>query len=140
MSMETLVIYLWYVISAYGLVGVAVATFIHLRALHLLDDSANGGTIGFRILITPGLVALWPLLLRKAQRQKRGGDIHGNPDTPLSARQLRMEQSILIKLLAVIIPILVGAALLTRPDRPTEKITLPGITQTEKSISSAEFP
>lgn len=33
-----------------------------------LDPAAAGGTWGFRLVILPGVVALWPLLLRASLR------------------------------------------------------------------------
>ena len=30
-----------------------------------IDPAARGGTLGFRLAILPGVVALWPLLLRR---------------------------------------------------------------------------
>jgi hypothetical protein len=30
-----------------------------------IDPSARGGTLGFRLVILPGVIALWPLLLRR---------------------------------------------------------------------------
>ena len=30
-----------------------------------IDPAARGGTLGFRLVILPGVIALWPLLLRQ---------------------------------------------------------------------------
>jgi len=31
-----------------------------------VDAAAGGASLGFRLLITPGLIALWPVLLRRS--------------------------------------------------------------------------
>jgi hypothetical protein len=46
-------------------VGVIVAPFIAWFGVKRLDPGAAQGTTGFRVLILPGLVILWPLLLTR---------------------------------------------------------------------------
>ena len=50
--------------------GVAFAVAFHRNGLARIDPSAARGTRGFKILITPGVIGLWPLL---ARRWRRGG-------------------------------------------------------------------
>ncbi|QQR75966.1 MAG: hypothetical protein IPJ17_10475 [Holophagales bacterium] len=46
-------------------VGVVLA-LAHLgRGLARLDPAARGASVGFRLIVVPGLVALWPLLARR---------------------------------------------------------------------------
>ncbi len=52
------------VLGAYLLLGVVFAVAFHLRGLRRLDPEASPTTWGFRVLVTPGVVALWPLLAR----------------------------------------------------------------------------
>ncbi len=55
------------VVRALGLylaLGAAFAVAFHLRGLRRLDPQAGPTTWGFRLLGTPGVVALWPLLAR----------------------------------------------------------------------------
>ena len=52
----------------YAGAGLLLLPWWHLRGLRRLDESAASGPWGFRFLISPGLVALWPLLLRRARR------------------------------------------------------------------------
>jgi hypothetical protein len=56
-----------HVVYAYVLVGLALLPWWHLRGLRRLDTSAASGPWGFRILISPGLVALWPWLIARAR-------------------------------------------------------------------------
>ena len=73
--------------GAYLLVGVLFAVPFLLSGVRRIDPAASGGTTGFRLLILPGVVALWPLLLtrwmrgvsqppeeRGAHRQPAGGN------------------------------------------------------------------
>ncbi len=48
--------------------GVWVAAWLVRRGLSRLDPRAEGGSWGFRLVVLPGLVALWPLLLMRALR------------------------------------------------------------------------
>lgn len=50
--------------------GVLAAIWIALRGLGRLDPVAAHGTLGFRLLILPGLMALWPLMLLRCIRGK----------------------------------------------------------------------
>ena len=52
----------------YLVVGMLVAAWMHAGGLRRVDTTAAKGTMGFRILITPGLVLLWPLILKRAIR------------------------------------------------------------------------
>ncbi|HUG12386.1 MAG TPA: hypothetical protein VMM36_15320 [Opitutaceae bacterium] len=53
---------------AYLGIGVLVMAWMHFGGLHRVDTTAARGTVGFRILISPGLVLLWPLILKRAIR------------------------------------------------------------------------
>ncbi len=46
-------------------IGVLFAIVFQARGLAGIDAAAAHGTRGFRIAITPGVVALWPILLRR---------------------------------------------------------------------------
>lgn len=51
------------VLQGYLVLGLAFAVPFQARGLVRVDPAARGGTFGFRALILPGVVALWPLLL-----------------------------------------------------------------------------
>jgi hypothetical protein len=56
------------VIALFGIyvaVGAVFALLFHVRGLTQLDRAAEHGSRGFRIVITPGVIALWPLLARR---------------------------------------------------------------------------
>ena len=102
-------------LAVYGAAGLLFAVPFQWRGLHTLDAGANGSGIGFRLLITPGVVALWPLLALRWWRATRS-DVSG--DTPwaqVSPSRLRITHAVAWKILALIIPVIVTAALWWRP-------------------------
>lgn len=57
-------------IYGYLALGLLVGAAAVLFGLNRIDSGAGGAGFGFRLMIFPGVVALWPLLLR---RMVRGG-------------------------------------------------------------------
>ena len=45
--------------------GLAFAPFFVWRGLGRIDPAAQPAGLGFRLIILPGVVALWPVLLRR---------------------------------------------------------------------------
>jgi len=58
------------VLAVYLAVGVLFAAGIAIKGLGRIDASARGMPWSARLLILPGLVALWPLMLVKCLTQK----------------------------------------------------------------------
>lgn len=50
-------------LAVYLGVGVVVAVAFLVRGVGRVDPAAREGTLGFRLLVFPGCVALWPLIL-----------------------------------------------------------------------------
>jgi hypothetical protein len=50
-------------LSAYGLIGLLFGACFVTVGVSRLDPMAKGTGLGFRLLILPGVAALWPLLL-----------------------------------------------------------------------------
>ena len=50
-------------LGIYLAVGVLFAPLFAFRGAKRIDPGADPGTLGFRLLILPGAVLLWPLLL-----------------------------------------------------------------------------
>jgi hypothetical protein len=48
--------------TAYAGIGVAFAIAFAARGAGVVDPAARGAPVGFRLLLIPGAVALWPLL------------------------------------------------------------------------------
>jgi hypothetical protein len=52
-------------VAAYLAAGVLFALAFLSRGIERIDPAAHGARWGFRCLIAPGVVALWPLLARR---------------------------------------------------------------------------
>lgn len=53
------------VVAIYLLLGVIFVVPFLLKGLTKVDESAHKGTIGFKLIIIPGVIIFWPLLLRR---------------------------------------------------------------------------
>jgi hypothetical protein len=51
--------------ALYLLFGLLFAILFVSKGVKKVDEGANGGSIGFRIIIIPGTMVFWPLLLKK---------------------------------------------------------------------------
>jgi hypothetical protein len=56
---------IWLLIAAYFGVGLCVAVGTLLRGLRILDAGAATMPLRVRLLIAPGLAALWPLVIAR---------------------------------------------------------------------------
>jgi len=61
-------------LEIYVLLGLLFALFFVTRGVQRIDTQAHHAPIGFRVIIFPGVVAFWPLLLRRW--------LQGLPDSP----------------------------------------------------------
>ena len=64
--------------AIYLVLGVLFVFPFLMKGLNKVDEGANGSTIGFKIIIIPGVVVLWPVLL--AKWMKENGN-HGDTKT-----------------------------------------------------------
>jgi hypothetical protein len=55
-------------VLAYLVVGVIFSIFFYRKGLNSLDENASGSTIGFKLIIFPGVVVFWPFLLLNWKR------------------------------------------------------------------------
>lgn len=53
------------IVLIYLLIGVVFVIPFLAKGLTKVDQGAHGGTIGFKIIIIPGVVVFWPVLLNK---------------------------------------------------------------------------
>ncbi len=58
-------------LSGYAVIGVLFAIAFVATGISHLDPIAKGSGIGFRLIILPGVAALWPLLLARWIREGR---------------------------------------------------------------------
>lgn len=61
-----------WVLTAYATVGVVFALWFVTRGIGRLDQVARGGGMGFRLIVVPGVVALWPVLVGLLVTRGRG--------------------------------------------------------------------
>jgi len=68
----------------YAVVGGAFAVAFLRRGIRTVDPGAVGAPAGFFILIFPGLVALWPVMLRRwaGARARTAGPASPEPPSP----------------------------------------------------------
>jgi nitrate/nitrite transporter NarK len=125
--MTAVVKFLLTVAGAYLAVGVLFASAFHPRGLRRVDAAAAGAGVGFRMLITPGVIALWPLLALRWWRPVVTEEFLGNAELPVSPRALRRGHQWAWRLLAVLGPMILAAALWWRPQsNPGSPIPKPG--------------
>ena len=54
-----------FLVLMYAQVGVIFGIFFLTRGIHRVDEQARHTSVAFRLMILPGVVALWPLLLSR---------------------------------------------------------------------------
>ena len=52
-------------LGVYAALGIAFAVPFAIRGVGRIDEAAKEGSKGFRVLIVPGVAALWPLFFRR---------------------------------------------------------------------------
>jgi hypothetical protein len=57
-------------ITVYMVAGFVFTIFFQIKGLSKIDEGVHGATIGFRIIIIPGCIVFWPVLLRKWVKNK----------------------------------------------------------------------
>lgn len=101
----------------YACLGFCVAVvFVSIRSGRF-DPAAASGTWGFRLLIIPGIVALWPVILAKVLAVRRGRGAEGGAEWPVSPESLRRRHALAFVALLVAGPLLFAAALIWRAPR-----------------------
>ena len=65
MTAETIANGVVLLVGLYVVAGVVFAAWFTTKGVGRIDPVAKEGTRGFRILIIPGVVALWPLLAKR---------------------------------------------------------------------------
>jgi hypothetical protein len=73
-----------YALEAYAVVGFGFALVFVWIGVQRLDSEAEGSGIGFRLLIVPGAIAFWPMLLYRWLRHRTDPPAEENPHRRLS--------------------------------------------------------
>ena len=53
-------------------IGILFSIWFIIIGASRLDDKVNGSSMGFRIAIIPGVIALWPILLYHIIKKRNG--------------------------------------------------------------------
>ena len=116
----------WVLLAVYLTAGGLFCVAFQLRGLPMLDPAAVGSGLGFRFLISPGVMALWPWLALRWLRAIRGGAHGAAMDSIPAPRRLRMAHALLWKAMAILVPVGLGVALWSRPtENPLPSSKLP---------------
>ena len=65
----------------YLLLGVLFVIPFLMKGLTKIDEGTHGSTIGFKIIIIPGVIVFWPALLRKWRKNLKHGDTEAQRNT-----------------------------------------------------------
>jgi len=57
--------------AAYLLVGLAFTPYALISVLPRIDKDVRGASVGFRLILVPSIILLWPVLLRHDLQQRR---------------------------------------------------------------------
>jgi hypothetical protein len=82
---ETLAKIFVYALETYAGLGVIFAALFVWSGVQCLDSEAQGSGIGFRLLILPGVAALWPMFLYRWTRGIAAPPIEMNPHRRLDS-------------------------------------------------------
>lgn len=62
---EMAVTVMLYLMATYLIAGVLFTFPFQWKGMNKIDEGVHGSTIGFRIIIVPGCILLWPVLWRR---------------------------------------------------------------------------
>jgi hypothetical protein len=105
------------VVAAYAVAGTLFALLFHWRGIGFLDPATRGSGLVFRIVITPGVIALWPWLGCRWICSRRKSTSPDGRASGLDAMRLRAWHQVSWQVLAVAVPVVIAAALWWRPQR-----------------------
>lgn len=102
--------------GAYLALGAAFALAFQVFGLAKIDPAVKGAGLPFRLFITPGLVALWPVMAVKWLKAIRGKQPQGQAERPVSPYGLRRTHGLAAKFAALILPITLAVGLYGRSE------------------------
>jgi hypothetical protein len=78
-AFESIVVVCVDALLVYAAVGVAFAIWFVSLGVTRLDEQSRGSGVPFRLIIVPGVVALWPVLARRVLRHETEPPIERTP-------------------------------------------------------------
>ena len=104
-------------LAVYLVAGCLFAAIFHAAGLGRIDHAVDGSSLGFRLIITPGLVALWPLMW---MRWRAGGASTWSQERPITPAALRRRHGRFIVFVLLVVLGIVIPALMYRPAEPVQ--------------------
>ena len=71
MTAETIAGIFGTILFMYLCCGIVFSIAFLVKGINKVDETTHGSTWGFKIIIIPGVIALWPLLLQKWRKTKK---------------------------------------------------------------------
>ena len=63
--LQIIVAILLIIVALYLICGLLISFFFLAKGLQEIDEGTHGTGIGFRVIILPGMIVFWPVLLKK---------------------------------------------------------------------------
>ena len=63
------------VLGVYLMGGIVFTILFQIKGLSKIDEGVHDSTIGFRIIIIPGCIMFWPVLLKKWIKASRNSSV-----------------------------------------------------------------
>jgi hypothetical protein len=104
--------------AVYAGVGLLFAVALHATGLRRIDPATHGAGLFLRLLITPGIVVLWPFLALRWRRAMAGTARPHGVHRPIAAAGLRRLHHGTVLAMVVVVPLSAAAALVLRPGSP----------------------
>lgn len=127
MSLELFLRGVGWTLVGYALAGASFAALLQVRGLHALDPGTRGTSVAFRLVLLPGMIALWPLLAWRWKQGSVASGFHPAADLAATPRRLRTGHRLAWKTLVVLGPLLLALALIQRPPPLPVTPELPGV-------------
>ena len=112
--------------ACYLALGFLFAIAFIIKGVHAIDEGAHGSSIGFYIIIIPGVIVFWPVLLKKwIQIKGSRKAAEQAPKYSFAIKPLRKKHFQVWQILALLLPFIIIAAIVVRPEFPEDKLLQP---------------
>jgi hypothetical protein len=87
MAFTNLIVWL---VGIYAFIGLLFGLLFVTWGVSRIDPSARGAGVGFRLMVLPGVMALWPLMGRRWLRGMKGPPIESNAHRAFASKESRV--------------------------------------------------
>ncbi len=87
MAFANLIVWL---VAIYAIIGLLFGLPFVAWGVSRIDPSARGAGVGFRLMVLPGVMALWPLLARRWLRGMKEPPIESNAHRDFASKESRV--------------------------------------------------